>query len=352
VAKQWRCAVVGAGVVGSTHVRVIPTMESAKLVAVVDHKRESAEASLNKAEVTGVPVYTTLAEMIRAEKPDVVHIATPSGAHMEVAVEALDAGVNVICEKPIDVTLDRADRMIEAAGKGRGKLACIFQNRWNDTNRAIKAAADEGRFGTVAWAGSFTPWYRTDKYYEDGGWRGTWKWDGGGAIMNQSVHAIDLLQWIAGPVRRVSAYSASRIHPKIEVEDTLSCSLQFKSGAFGTILGSTALYPGQPVRIEIGGENGTAVSEQGLKVFSFRDARPGDKELLAKLAPSAAAAGATSNNAVIANQLHVKNIQAIFEAWDAGREAETYGPEARKALAIVLAMYESAKRDGEPVDVK
>src|SRR5207253_5562588 len=129
---------------------------------------------------------------------------------------------------------DRIDQMIETAQRHNVRLAGVFQNRWNEANRALKAAADEGRFGRLAWAGSFTPWYRPDKYYEEGGWRGTWKLDGGGAIMNQSVHSIDLLQWIVGPVKRVSAYASSRIHPKIEVEDTLSPSLEFNNDAYGT----------------------------------------------------------------------------------------------------------------------
>src|SRR5438045_4866529 len=110
-------------------------------------------------------------------------------------------------------------------------------------------------------AGCYTPWYRSDEYYRDGGWRGTWRLDGGGAMMNQSVHAVDLIQWIAGPVKSVSAYAGSRIHPEIEVEDTLACSLQFVSGAFGVIMGSTAMWPGIAVRIELGGAEGTAVSE-------------------------------------------------------------------------------------------
>jgi predicted dehydrogenase len=229
----------------------------------------------------------------------------------------------------------------------------VFQNRFSDANRALKDAANAGRFGTVAWAGCFTPWYRPDKYYDEGGWRGTWALDGGGAVMNQSIHAIDLLQWIAGPVARVSAYSASRIHPRIEVEDTLSCSLRFKNGAFGTVVGTTAMFPGQPARVEVGGENGTAVSENGLKLFKFREERPGDAELVERLAPGAkpAASGASDPGAIGA-ELHRRNIAAILSAWSAGRDAETSGAEARKAVAIVLAMYESARRDGEPVDVE
>ncbi|HWB54561.1 MAG TPA: Gfo/Idh/MocA family oxidoreductase [Tepidisphaeraceae bacterium] len=352
MSKQWRCAVVGTGVVGGTHVRVIPQLPQAKLVAICDVKPENSLTALKKAEISDVPIYTSQREMLRKEQIDVVHIATPSGVHMEPALEAIEAGVNIICEKPLEITLERADRIIEAAAKKNVRVGCIFQNRWKPENRAIRKAAEENRFGKVTWAGSFTPWYRTDKYYEDGGWRGTWKFDGGGAVMNQSIHSIDLLQWIAGPVRRVSAYAASRIHAKIEVEDTLTCALQFESGAFGTILGTTALFPGQPPRIEIGGENGTAIAENGLKVFTFRDETPEDKQLLEQLSPNSAASPTKSNPGAINNQAHGGNIAGILQAWEEGREAETNAVEARKSLAIVLAMYESARRDGEPVDVK
>jgi UDP-N-acetyl-2-amino-2-deoxyglucuronate dehydrogenase len=352
VSKQWRCAVVGAGMVGATHVRVIPTLANTTLVAICDRKPENAQAALKKAELAEVPIYPNLSEMLSKEKIDVVHIATPSGLHMEPALEAIEAGVNVISEKPLEITLERADAIINAAAKKGVRIGCIFQNRWKPENRALKLAAEENRFGKLTWAGSFTPWFRPEKYYEDVNWRGTWKFDGGGAVMNQSIHSIDLLQWIAGPIRRVSAYAGTRCHPKIETEDTLTCALQFQNGAFGTILGTTALFPGQPPRIEIGGENGTAISENGLKMFSFRETKPADHELLQKLAPNSAASPTKSNAAAVNTQAHASNISSILQSWEAGQEAETNGAESRKSLAIVLAMYESAKRDGEPVDVK
>jgi predicted dehydrogenase len=338
--------------VGSTHVRVLPQMKSAKLVAVCDHHAERANEALRKAEVPAgeVKVFREMDEMLRSMDVDIVHLATPSGTHRDIAIAAMAAGRHVICEKPLEIKVERVDAMIAAAKRSGVRLAGVFQNRWNEANRALKAAADERRFGTVSWAGCFTPWYRTDRYYEEGGWRGTWAMDGGGAVMNQSVHAIDLLQWIAGPVARVSAYAASRIHRKIEVEDTLSCSLRFTSGAFGTILGSTALYPGQPARVEIGGENGTAISENGLKVFKFRDECPHDAELLGRLAPKSTGTAA-ANPADIGANLHLRNLEAIMGAWAEDRDAETSGHEARKAVAIVEAMYESARRDGAPVNV-
>lgn len=352
MAKQWKAAVVGTGVVGEWHVRMIPKLPNYELVAVCDLFPEKAKAVFEKNQMTARPIYGDLGELLAKEDVDVVHVCTPSGDHMKAVVTALEAGKNVICEKPLEIQLDRIDRMVETARRTGSRLAGIFQNRWNDANRAIKAAAEEGRFGTLTWAGCFTQWYRTDKYYEDGGWRGTWKLDGGGAIMNQSVHAIDLLQWIAGPVKRVSAYASSRIHAKIEVEDTASAALEFASGAFGTIVGTTAMFPGLPPRIEIGGENGLAISENGLKMFKFREERPADTELMARLAamkPKGTAGGAS--NMDIGLDLHARNIMHILQAWEEGRDAETNGAEARKAVAIVLAMYESARKGGASVEV-
>jgi len=352
VSKQWRCAVVGTGTVGHSHVRVIPQMSNAKLVAVCDRVPARAEAALAKYNVAGVPIYDDLEPMLAKEDIDVIHLATPSGAHLESALMAMEAGKHVICEKPLEIKLDRVDRMIETADKRGVKLACIFQGRWKDENRAIKQAVDNGRFGKISWAGCFTPWYRPDKYYEEVSWRGTWEWDGGGATMNQGIHAIDLLQWIGGPVKRVSAYGASRIHPKIETEDTLSCAMEFDNGAFGSILCTTAMFPGMPTRIEIGGENGTAISENGLKMFKFREERESDKELLEKLSPAVTVRAAAQSSNVVSNDLHGRNVAAILSAWSEGREAETYGPEARKAVAIVCAMYESVKKGGAAVKVQ
>jgi predicted dehydrogenase len=341
--------VVGVGTVGEWHVRIIPQIAGCKLVAVCDVDEGKAKAALTKHNLGDVPVYKSQRKMLRKHPEiEVVHVCTPSGDHMGPAIMAMKAGKNVICEKPLEVTVKKIDKMIVAAQKHGVRLAGIFQNRWNPAYRAIKAAADEGRFGTLAWGGSFTPWFRTDQYYADGGWRGTWKLDGGGAMMNQSVHAVDLLQWICGPVKTVSAMASSRIHPKIEVEDTLSCTLQFENGAYGTIVGSTAMFPGSSVRIHIGGENGTAIAEGDLKMFTFCEEREADKKLLE--GETKAVGGATSPQ--LALDLHGQNVRGILEAWEQGRDADTNGPEARKAVAIILAMYKSAKKGGRPVPVE
>lgn len=351
MAKLWRCAVLGTNTAGRTHVHVIPRLANAKLVAVCDLTPARAQAALMRAEQSGVPIYDDVCRMLQKEQIDVLHVATPSGNHEEHCMLAIERGINVICEKPLEIELARIDRLIAASAKHKARLATIFQNRWNEANRAIKQAADTGRFGRLSWAGCFTPWYRPDGYYQEVEWRGTWALDGGGAIMNQSIHSIDLLQWIAGPVRSVSAYAGRRIHTGIETEDTASCAVEFESGAFGTIMGATAMFPGLPARLEIGGENGTAVQESGLKVFKFRDASPADEQLLERLAPAAGgrAAGVASNAAAVGSDLHARNIAAILSAWDEDREAETNPLESRKSVAIVLAIYDSVRRGGAPV---
>jgi predicted dehydrogenase len=241
--------------------------------------------------------------------------------------------------------------LIKCASENNVRLAGVFQNRWSESSRALKSAMDEGRFGAVSFAGCYTQWYRTNQYYQEGGWHGTWQLDGGGAAMNQAVHAIDLLQWIAGPVKTVSAYSAKRAHPKLDVEDTLAFSLELNSGALGCIVATTAMYPGSAARLEIGGEKGTAVLEGYLKTFSFQDARAEDAALLASVKPKIESSAGGANPADVRLELHAANFTSIFNAWEAGRDAETNGTEARKAVAIVLAMYDSARNGGAPVSV-
>lgn len=352
MAKEWRFGIIGVGMAGEWHVRTVPKVPGAKLVAISDLILDRPKAAIAKYNLPEVPLYTDYTEMLRKEKLDVVNIAVPSGDHMRIAMDVMNAGCNVITEKPMEIQLDRIDRMVETAAKKKLRLAAIFQNRWNLANRALHDAVAAGRFGRMTYAGCFTPWHRTDMYYEDGGWRGTWALDGGGAIMNQSVHAIDLLQWIVGPVKQVSGHSSSRIHDKIEVEDTGAAVLEFENGAYGTILGTTAMYPGGAVRIWVGGENGTAISENGLHTFKFRDERPEDKELMERLNPAAAKnTGGGASPSDISTDLHGLNINAILRSWEEGKDAETCGAEARKAVAIILALYESSRKGGAPVQV-
>ncbi|HTW94153.1 MAG TPA: Gfo/Idh/MocA family oxidoreductase [Tepidisphaeraceae bacterium] len=349
----WRVAIIGTGTVGGWHVNVVANNPNLALTAVCDVDAAKAQRVLDKYKLKPVSIYTDAAEMYRKEKLDAVHICTPSGNHEAPAIAAMQQGKHVVVEKPMEIHADRIDRMIEAANKNGVKLAGIFQNRWNEANIALKNAVAEGRFGKLAWAGSFTPWHRTDEYYSSVNWRGTWALDGGGAVMNQGVHQVDLMQWIVGPVKTVSAFASSRIHPKIEVEDTMTCALEFASGAYGTFMSTTAMYPGAATRFEIGGEHGSALSENGLKRFQFRESRPEDKGLLERLDPALSKnTGGGANATDMGMNLHALNVAAIYEAWSKGEEAPTHGGEARKAVAIIEAMYESVRKNGQPVDVR
>ena len=352
MARQWRVAVIGTGTVGEWHVKTVQKVPGCQLVAMCDLDPAKLQRVLEKNKLS-IPVYTDTAELFAKEQIDVVHVCTPSGEHLEPAIFAMKNGKSVIVEKPMEISTDRIDQMNEAATKYGVKLAGIFQNRWNEANKAIRDAVQQGRFGRISWAGSFTPWYRTDKYYEEGGWRGTWKIDGGGAVMNQGVHQVDLMQWIVGPVKSVSAYFGSRIHGKIEVEDTLTCALLYENGAFGSFVSTTAMFPGGSTRLEVGGEFGTAISESGLRKFKFKDARPEDEALLDKLDPSRSkSTGGGANPMDVVLDMHGQNMASIYGAWAEGQEAETCGTEARKAVAIIQAMYESARKNGMSVEVK
>jgi UDP-N-acetyl-2-amino-2-deoxyglucuronate dehydrogenase len=331
--KTWRCALLGAGMAGESHIRALNKVPGAKLVAVCDVDKARAQAAMDKHKAPPVPIHTDLKSLLNSEQIDVLHIATPSSYHTDAAMAAFEKKINVISEKPLDITLERIDSMIAAAKKNGVCLAGIFQNRWNPANRAIKAAIEQGRFGpSITWAGAFVLWFREPKYYQS--WRGTKDVDGGGAIMNNSIHSIDLLQWLIGPVKTVCAISGRQMHKNLEVEDSLSATLVFESGALGTVVGTTAMYPGRPARIEIGGPMGSAVSEGAIKEFKFKEPRPEDEQVL-QPQPQV--------------DFHALNIQHILESWAGGRDADVNGPECRKPVEIVLAMYESAANGGKPV---
>ena len=358
--KVWKSAIVGYGVVGDWHGSVMRRSDAVDLVAVCDTDADNVRAKMRAKHADEVPVYASLSEMFdRHSELEAVHVATPSGDHLDPAVEAMRRGKHVICEKPLEINTERCDRLIAAAREHGVRLAGIFQNRWRAENRAIKAAVDAGRFGPIAYAGAFTPWWRTDGYYRSGGWRGTWALDGGGAIMNQSVHYVDMLQWLAGPVARLSAVAGRRAHHAIEVEDTLCANVEFESGAYGVIVGSTALFPGFAQRMEIGGPDGTVMTGE-IRVARFRDPAAQDNayggtgwlDAAAEFFPDRdATSGGGASPTDVPADLHQDNVEAIYAAWARGEEAETSGVEARKAVAIINALYESAAEGGRVVEL-
>ena len=206
---------------------------------------------------------------------DVVCVCTPSGAHMEPAVQAARAGKHVVVEKPLEITLPRCDAIIAACDAAGVRLCTIFPSRFSDANIRLKEAIELGRFGRLTLGDTYVKWWRTQQYYDSGGWRGTWDLDGGGALMNQAIHNVDLLYWLMGDVAAITAMTATLAHERIEVEDTAVAALRFKNGALGTIEAATSAYPGLLKRTEIHGDRGSArVEQDDITLWEFQEKIP------------------------------------------------------------------------------
>jgi UDP-N-acetyl-2-amino-2-deoxyglucuronate dehydrogenase len=257
--SKFRFAIVGCGVIHGTHIDAIKALsDEAELVAVCDEIPDLAE---RVAAANGVTAYTDLEEMCVKTEFDILCVCTPSGLHARHGIIGANHGKHIISEKPIEVTLEAADALIDACDKNGVKLVVISQHRYSSGMRQLKQYVDEGRLGDLVYAESVTKWFRSQEYYDSGGWRGTWALDGGGALMNQGVHYVDQLRWIMGPVKSVAATMGTRAHDRIEVEDIVSATIEFTSGAVGTLLASTAMYPGYRQALEVYGSNGSVIVE-------------------------------------------------------------------------------------------
>jgi predicted dehydrogenase len=273
---------------------------------------------------------------------DVVCITTPNGAHLEPVLAAIRAGKHLVVEKPIEVTLEKVDQIIVAAERAGVKFAPIFQSRFGERARVLKAAIEAGRFGRLALCSAYVKWQRKPEYYVDS-WHGVAALDGGGVLMNQAIHAIDLLQWFAGMPSEVFAWAGRCVHTGIEGEDTAAAALRFANGACGTIEASTAIFPGWSQCIEICGEHGSArLEDDRLARWEFREARDADAAILAAAADNRVRSGAAAPNA-IGIEGHRRQIQDLIDAVRDDRAVALDAREARKAVAIVRALYESAE---------
>ena len=337
-------AIVGCGVIGRTHVdAVVHLAERLTLTALVDVNTESAEAlAASVAERTGSrpTIYANVEELVAAEKIDLVVVATPSGLHVDQAVAALDAGAHVLIEKPLDVDLVRARRLVEAAerGKANGQVVSIIsQHRFDPSSSIVHAAIEEGSFGRVTSAVATVPWWRSQEYYDSGTWRGTWALDGGGALMNQGVHTVDLLLWMLGRPVSISAEYGLLAHEGIEVEDTVVATVTFESGALAVLHATTAGYPGINVRLQVHGSAGTAVIDaERLEYIHLKGGSEGNQagEYPGEYQPIEGLTGFTTG--------HVRQYEDMLEAIDTGREPLLTVDAAVLALATVRGVYVSA----------
>lgn len=336
--RTWKIGIAGTGLIADFHARAISDLPNAELTACCDLVRARAEAFGKK---HGCAVFDDVEALVRSPEVNILAIATPSGAHAEPAIAAAEAGKHVICEKPLDVTLERIDSMIAAHEKAGTSLGGLFPYRYNDSIAVLRSAVAEGRFGTITYAAIYIPWWRSNEYYQDS-WHGTWKLDGGGALMNQSIHMVDMLCDVMPPVESVKAFASKIGHPQIEAEDTITAALRFENGALGVIYGTSASFPGQFRRFEITGTRGTVVQvEDSFTVWQFTEDTEEDRQVRERFG-QITGAGAVSDPAALEHENHTRNFRAFLDALDEGRRFEIHGAEARKAVELILAVYESA----------
>jgi len=343
--RTYGIGIVGCGVIAPFHARSAQSLPNATLRAVMDIVPEAAQ---KRAEEFGVEAYTDLDAMLARPDIDIICVCVPSGLHAEIGIRAAQARKHVLVEKPIDITLEAADRLIDACHEYNVKLGVISQHRFGAGMVQLREALDAGRFGKLILGDAIIKWYRTQGYYDSGDWRGTWALDGGGALMNQGVHYVDQLQWTMGPVKSIYAKAATAAHT-IEVEDIVLAILTFENGAIGTVEASTAVYPGLPERLEITGTEGTAVIEAGrVKIWEFKDekgeANPYGTKVKAEEAP---AATGSADPAAIPSAGHRTQLANLIASIEGDATPAITGEDARRPLEIILAIYESARTGRE-----
>jgi UDP-N-acetyl-2-amino-2-deoxyglucuronate dehydrogenase len=333
--------IVGCGMIANFHARAIEDIRGAKLVACFDTFPASAD---RLAASTGCKAYHKLKDMLADPAVDIVTIGTPSGAHLEPALAAANAGKHVIVEKPLEITLSRCDRIIAACKKNKVKLATIFPSRFHASSIEIRRAIDKKRFGKLTMGDAYVKWYRSQQYYDSGAWRGTWALDGGGALMNQAIHSVDILCWLMGPVVEVTAQWGTLVHKRIEVEDTVVATLKFKNGALGVIEATTAAFPGALKKIAIHGPAGTAVmEEEDIIEWNFANKDRRDGAIHKSMGESKSSGGGASDPTAIGHHGHTAQFKDLIDSIKKNRTPAVDGPEGRIAVEVILAIYKAAE---------
>lgn len=338
--KILKFALAGAGAVAAHHVNALRMISDVEVVQVWQRNEQKLRTFARQFQLDWSAEYR---DLLNNPEIDVIDIVVPSGLHAELGIQAARAGKHVVVEKPIDVSLKKADDLIAACNDARVTLAVISQMRFNSDMLKVYDLISRGKLGTLIQADAFIKWYRSQAYYDSAEWRGTWALDGGGPFINQGIHFIDLLLSVMGPVKWVSARTRTVGH-RIEVEDIGMAMVEFQSGAQGIIQAATALYPGLPARLEIHGTKGTLIFEgerlSFLHVEGEEPYRKGDTGKGGAAAPMA-----------IDVMPFVREFEDVAAAIRERREPKVNGAEARRALQLVLAIYESAQ-SGRPVELQ
>ena len=322
--------IIGTGGIAEVHARAIQSIGDQELIGVYDI---DPVKTIYFGQKFNSRAYESTDDLCHDPNIDIVCICTPSGLHLEPSLKALREGKHCIIEKPLEITLERCDKIIEAGIKNAVIISGIFPMRFSDVNMELKKAIDGERFGKFVLGDIYIKWYRSQAYYNDVKWRGSLGEGGGGAIMNQGIHSIDLLQWCLGKVESVFAFTSSPGHEDIEVEDTAVAALKFRNGALGVIEASTAVNPGFYRKIEILGTKGSViVEEENIRTWKFDEENADDHKIRTRFSGEQSSGGGVSDPKAISDEGHIRQFCDIIDAI-----------EARKAVELVLAIYESAK---------
>lgn len=355
-----RFAVVGCGVIGRQHADSIEQLaDRAAVVLAVD---EVAEVAKKFGEARGVDYTTSIQDALSRDDVDAVAVCTPSGTHADLTVAALDAGKHVVVEKPLDVSVDAAEKVRAAQERSGKTVTVISQHRFDPASLLVHEAVADGRFGRITSGVASVAWWRSQDYYDSGAWRGTWALDGGGALMNQGIHTVDLLVWLLGEPVEVFAWTDCLAHQGIEVEDTAVAAIRFANGALGTLHGTTAAYPGLTVRLAVHGDRGSAVIDDDELDYFHAAAGESDADAPAYGADADAnqaaivlprngsgAPSAGADPAALSNR-HTDQFRDFLDAVEQGRPPMVTVDDGIRTLAVVCAIYESA-RTGQPVRI-
>jgi predicted dehydrogenase len=341
-----RLALVGAGVIGKHHAAVIGTLaDRTELVAVADTQPGRA-AALTSAH--GGRPYMSLTEALAAEDVDVVVVCTPTGRHGEIAIEALQAGKHVILEKPAEITVERTDEIIAAQQQAGTLVTVISQHRFDPSTETTIAAIERGELGRLTSGIASIDWWRGQSYYDSGDWRGTWDLDGGGALMNQGVHTVDLLVAALGRPVEVFAYTGTLAHERIEVEDVAVGVVRFESGALGVLHATTAAYPGLSARLQVHGDRGSAVIDNDELAYLHVTAAGERPEEKLMGTPSTRAVPTAGSDPAQLSDAHRRQYLNFLGALDGTGTVRVTLETNRQSIGVITGAYESA-RTGRPV---
>ncbi|MCQ2377618.1 MAG: Gfo/Idh/MocA family oxidoreductase [Victivallaceae bacterium] len=335
--------IIGAGMIAEFHAKSIASLANAKLCGFFDERRDAAKKRAGQFHCRD---YATLEELLSDPEVEAVTVATPSGLHHLAVLPAARAHKHILCEKPLEITVEKCDELIRCCKENDVFLVPVFQTRFTPAIRLVKEAMDSGRFGKMLFCSVQMHWFRDDAYYASSNWRGTWAIDGGGVLMNQAIHHIDQMLYINGAAKCVRAVAATKTHA-IEVEDNLAAVVEFANGSFGTIEVSTSCRPGFPRRIEFVGDCGSAVIEEDKIVrWVFDREKPEDGQIRGDAAGAVSAAGG-SDPRNIRSDGHSVQIGDLADAIAQGRPPLLNAMEGRRCVDFICGIYDSVKT-GKP----